>query len=70
VAARGSEERSPDLLAAIRLTPRVTLLLDGASRPVTDEDLATIHMAGGPLLQTLADLGLLRQHGTIEGEPA
>jgi len=70
VAARGSEETSPDLLAAMRLTPGVTLLLDGASRPVTDEDLATIHMASGPLLQTLADLGLLRPHGTIEGEPA
>jgi hypothetical protein len=70
VAARGSQESSPDLLAAIRLTPGVTLLLDSASRPVTDEDLATIDMASGPLLQTLADLGLLRQHGSTEGEPA
>jgi DNA-binding transcriptional MerR regulator len=70
VAARGSEERSPDLLAALRLTPGVTLLLDSASRPVTDEDLATIDVASGPLLQTLADLGLLRQHGTTEGGPA
>ena len=69
-AARGSEEGSPDLLAAMRLTHGVTLLLDSASRPVTNEDLATIHMASGPLLQTLADLGLLRQHGTTEGEPA
>jgi DNA-binding transcriptional MerR regulator len=70
VAARGSQESSPDLLAAIRLTPGVTLLLDSASRPVTDEDLATIDMASGPLLQTLADLGLLRQYGSTEGEPA
>src|SRR4029450_8769777 len=69
-AARGSEEGSPDLLAAMRLTPGVTLLLDSASRPVTDEDLATIAAASGPLLQTLADLGLLRQHGTTEGGPA
>jgi hypothetical protein len=69
-AARGSEESSPDLLAALRLTPGVTLLLDSASRPVTDEDLATIDMASGPLLQTLADLGLLRQHGTTEGGSA
>ena len=69
-AARGSEEGSPDLLAAMRLTHGVTLLLDSASRPVTDEDLATIDVASGPLLQTLADLGLLRQHGTTEGEPA
>jgi DNA-binding transcriptional MerR regulator len=69
-AAGGSEEGSPDLLAAMRLTPGVTLLLDSASRPVTDEDLATIDVASGPLLQTLADLGLLRRHGTTEGGPA
>ncbi|HEY3200387.1 MAG TPA: MerR family transcriptional regulator [Actinomycetes bacterium] len=70
VAVRASADRSPNLLPALRLTPGVTLLLDSASRPVTEEDLATIDMASGPLLQTLADLGLLRQHGPTEGEPA
>jgi DNA-binding transcriptional MerR regulator len=59
-AAGGSEERSPDLLAAIRLTPGVTLLIDPASRSVTDDDLAAIRPASGQLLRTLADLGLLR----------
>src|SRR4030095_9268978 len=69
-AARGSEEGSPDLLAAMRLTPGVTLLLDSRSPPVAHEDTASIAAASGPLLQTLADLGLLRQHGTTEGGPA
>jgi DNA-binding transcriptional MerR regulator len=69
-AAAGLEERSPDLLAAIRLTPGVTLLIDPASRSVTDDDLPAIRPASGQLLRTLSDLGLLHQRGTTEGEPA
>jgi DNA-binding transcriptional MerR regulator len=70
VAGRGSDERSPDLLAAIRLSPGVTLLIDPASRSVTDDDLAAIRPASGQLLETLSDLGLLQQRGTTGGEPA
>jgi DNA-binding transcriptional MerR regulator len=69
LAARGLEERSADLLAAIRLTPSVTLLIDPTSRPITDDDLAAIRLASGQLLRTLADLGLLDPRGTTEGEP-
>jgi len=69
-ATRGSEERSPDLISAIRLTAGVTLLIDPASRSVTDDDLAAIRPASGQLLRTLADLGLLHQRGTTKGEPA
>lgn len=69
-ATAGGSARSPDLLAAVRLAPGVTLLLDNSSRAVTDEDLAAIHTASRQLLQTLADRGLEHQHGRTEGEPA
>jgi DNA-binding transcriptional MerR regulator len=70
VVARGSDERSPDLLAAVRLAPGVTLLIDPASRSVTEDDLTAIRPASGQLLRTLSDLGLLHQRETTEGGPA
>jgi DNA-binding transcriptional MerR regulator len=69
VAARQSEERSPDLLAAVRLAPGVTLLIDPASRSITDDDLVAIRPASGQLLRALSALGLLHERGTTEGEP-
>ncbi|GLW12074.1 hypothetical protein Misp01_72020 [Microtetraspora sp. NBRC 13810] len=50
---------SPALVQGVRLAPGVTVLLEGASRTASPEDLAAIVTAAGPLLAVLRGRGLL-----------
>jgi DNA-binding transcriptional MerR regulator len=47
-----------NVVPAFRLGDSVTILLDGATRPLDDADIAELTAAAGPLLDTIDRLGL------------
>ncbi|GIH68133.1 MerR family transcriptional regulator [Sphaerimonospora thailandensis] len=52
----------PDgVVFGVRLTPGVTVMLDGAGRTPTPDEAAAIRLAAGPLLAALTELGLTRE---------
>jgi DNA-binding transcriptional MerR regulator len=64
--------RTAALVPSIRLADRVTLVLDGASRPLDSADLTAIAEAATALLDVLHDRGLAGSSDAapIEGGPA
>src|SRR5690606_14920787 len=50
-----------DVVFGVRLAPGVTVVLDGAARTPTQDQVAAIRRAAGPLLAALTEHGLIRE---------